>query len=95
MRLSPDKTSLRYNRHLTLTDIPARVYDYKLGNRSALEWVIDQYYTSTDPRSGLTHDPNDPDNPQAIVRLLKQVVIVSLETVKILEALPPLSGDGG
>ena len=43
MRLSKDKTQLKYNDYLTLDGIPAEVYEYRLGNRSALEWVVDQY----------------------------------------------------
>jgi len=38
------------------------------GNRSALEWVIDQYQVSTDKRSGITNDPNRADDPQYILR---------------------------
>ena len=41
MRLSKDKTQLKYNDFLTLDDIPPEVYEYRLGNRSALEWVVD------------------------------------------------------
>src|SRR5512136_576051 len=63
---------------------------YRLGNRSALEWVIDQYQVSTDKRSGITNDPNRLDDPEYIVRLIGQVITVSLETVKIVKALPPL-----
>lgn len=90
MKLSPDKESLKYNDFLTLTGIPPEVYDYKLGNRSALEWVIDQYKTHTDKRSGITSDPNRGDDPQYILRLLGQVITVSLETLKIVQNLPPL-----
>jgi predicted helicase len=46
-----------YNDFLTLSGIPQETYDYRLGNRSALEWVIDQYQVSTDKRSGITNDP--------------------------------------
>ena len=67
-----------------------RLCAYRLGNRSALESVIDQYQVSTDKRSGITNDPNRPDDPQYIVRLLAQVITVSLETVKIVKSLPPL-----
>ncbi len=91
MRLSKDKTSLRYNHFLTLGGIPPEAYEYRLGNRSALEWVIDQYQVSTDPRSGITNDPNRPDDPEYIVRLLGQVITVSLETVKVVKALPSLA----
>ena len=83
MRLSKDKSSLTYNDFLTLDGIPPETLEYRLGNRSALEWVIDQYQVSTDKRSGITNDPNRPDDPEYIVRLLGQVITVSLETVKI------------
>jgi len=73
-----------------LSGIPKETYEYRLGNRSALEWVIDQYQVSTDKRSGITNDPNRADDPQYILRLIGQVITVSLETVKIVKALPPL-----
>jgi predicted helicase len=90
MRLSKDKSSLTYNDFLTLDGIPPETFEYRLGNRSALEWVIDQYQVSTDKRSGITNDPNRPDDPEYIVRLLGQVTTVSLETVKVVKGLPAL-----
>ena len=60
MRLSKDKTQLKVNDSLTLAKIPSEVFDYRLGNRSALDWVIDQYQISTDKSSGITSDPNNP-----------------------------------
>jgi len=90
MRLSKDKQTLVYNDFLTLTGIPKETYDYRLGNRSALEWVIDQYQVSTDKRSGITNDPNRDEDKEYILRLIGQVITVSLETVKIVNALPDL-----
>ena len=90
MRLSKDRTQLTYNRFLTLDGIPPAAFSYRLGNRSALDWVIDQYRVKTDKRSGITNDPNRPDDPQYILRLLAKVISVSLETVKIVEGLPEL-----
>lgn len=90
MRLSKDKTQLKYNDFLTLTGIPPEVFKYRLGNRSALDWVIDQYRVKTDQRSGITNDPNRLDDEEYIVRLIKKVITVSLETVKIVDALPDL-----
>ena len=96
MRLSKDKTQLRYNDFLTLDGIPAAAFNYRLGNRSALEWVIDQYRVKTDKRSGIVNDPNRPDDPQYILRLIRKVTSVSLETMKIVEGLPALGvGEGG
>jgi predicted helicase len=88
MKLSKDKTSLRVNDTLTLAGIPPEVFGYRLGNRSALECVIDQSRVSEDARSRIRSDPNRPDDPEYIVRLAGQVVRVSVETVKIVAALP-------
>jgi predicted helicase len=90
MRLSKDKTSIMYNDFLTLNGIPKETFEYRLGNRAALEWVIDQYQVSTDKRSGITNDPNRDDDPEYVLRLIGQVITVSVETVKLISALPDL-----
>src|SRR5439155_2962356 len=87
MKLSKDKRSLIYNDFLTLSGIPPEVFEYRLGNRSVLEWIIDQYQVSTDKRSGITNDPNRADDPQYIVRLIGQVISLSLETTKLVQSL--------
>ncbi len=81
MRLSKDKTQLIYNNFLTLKGIPKQAFDYKLGNRSALDWIIDQYRIKIDKRSGIVNNPNRLDDEEYIVRLIGQVVFVSVETV--------------
>jgi predicted helicase len=90
MKLSKDKTSIVYNDFLTLEGIPPEAFEYRLGNRSALEWIIDQYQVSTDKRSGITNDPNRADEPDYIVKLIGKVITVSVETVKVVRALPAL-----
>ena len=90
MRLSKDKTHLKYNDFLTLAGIPPEVYDYQLGTRSALEWIVDQYRVKTDKRSGIVNDPNRTDEPRYIVDLIARVIHVSLRTVEIVKNLPPL-----
>jgi predicted helicase len=87
MKLSKDKRSLIYNDFLTLSGIPPEVFEFRLGNRSALDWIIDQYQVSTDKRSGITNDPNRADDPQYILKLIGQVITVSLETVKSVHSL--------
>ncbi len=87
MRLSANKETLVVNEWLTLTSIPAACFQYRLGNRSALEWVIDQYQVSKDKRSEISSDPNREDEPEYIVRLVGRVVTVSVETVKLVEEL--------
>ncbi len=73
MRLSKDKTQLKVNDSLTLAGIPPEVFQYRLGNRSALDCMIDQYRVKTDKRSGITADPNRAGDPEYIVRLVGQV----------------------
>jgi predicted helicase len=82
LKLSADRESLRVNESLTLTGIPPDTFEYRLGSRSALEWVIDQYQVKGDS------DPNREDDPGYIVRLVGQVVRVSVETSRIVKSLP-------
>ncbi len=89
-RLTPERTSIIYNDFLILTDVPGDALEYKLGNRSALEWVLEQFQASTDSRSGIKKDPNVADDPEAIVRLIGQVITASVETRSIVRGLPPL-----
>ena len=86
--LSKDKTALHVNPSLTLSALPPETFQYRLGNRSALDWVLDQYHVKEDKRSGIRSDPNRPDDEEYIVRLVGQVVRVSLETVRIVAGLP-------
>ena len=87
MKLSKDKTQIVYNDFLTLKGIPPDVFDYKLGNRSALEWIINQYRLKTDKRSGIVNDPNRADDSMYIIDLIKKIVTVSLETVKLVKGI--------
>ncbi len=60
-------------------------------NRSALDWIVDQYRVKTDKRSGITHDPNGTsDDPPYILKLIESVITVSLRTVDIVENLAQL-----
>ena len=96
MRLSKDKTRIEYNDFLTIEDIPLEAHDYRLGTRSALEWIVDQYCITEDykPNTGrgsrIINDPNREAEPRYIVDLIARVTTVSLETVKIINNLPTL-----
>ena len=94
MRFSKDKTQIRYNDFLTLSGIPEEVFQYRLGHRSALEWVVDQYRVKTDKRSGIENNPNRADDEEYIVDLIRKVISVSLETVGIVERLSVLEIGG-
>ena len=86
-----DVTTLVYNRHVTIKDIPVEAERYMLGSRSAVAWLIDRYQVKTDKASGIVNDPNDwadeVDNPRYIADLIGKVVRVAVETVRIVEGL--------
>ena len=53
-----DKTMLRYNRFLTIRGIPMECHNYRLGARSALDWLVNRYRVKVDKRSQISKNPN-------------------------------------
>jgi len=90
MRFSKDRCSLKVNDSVTLGGISPEAFGCRLGNRSALEWVIDQYQVTEDKHSGIRSDPNRANDPEYMVRLVGQVIRVSLETTRIVKSLAAL-----
>ena len=90
-----DKTTIVYNSHITLTGIPLEAYDYVVNGKPAIEWIMERYQVTVDKDSGIRNDPNDwakeHQKPRYIVDLLKSVITVSIETMKIVNSLPPLN----
>jgi len=75
----------------TLQGIPATAWDYKLGNRSALEWILDQYKEKKPRDKTIAEKFNtyrfaDYKNP--VIELLQRVCTVSVETMKMIEEMP-------
>ncbi len=86
-----DRSTIIYNHRVTLTNVPEEAYRYQLGSRSAIEWIIREYQVTADKVSDIANDPNDwSDDPCYIIDLLKRIVTVSLETMSIVDGLPPL-----
>lgn len=93
-----DRSSIIYNEHITLSGIPQEAYEYMLGSRSAIEWIMERYQVKTDKPSGIVNDPNDwcaeVGNPRYIVDLLRKVITVSVETNRLISDLPKLEVAG-
>ena len=90
-----DKTKLTYNDRITLKGIPLEAYTYVVNGKPALDWVVERQCVKTDKDSGIVNDANDwaietMDNPKYPLELFQRVITVSLETMKIVRALPPL-----
>ncbi len=90
-----DKTTVIYNPHITLTEIPLRAYDYVVNGKPALDWVMDRQCVKTDKDSGIVNDANayaneTIGNPAYPLELFQRVITVSLETLDIVDGLPKL-----
>lgn len=92
-KLVKDFTVVKVSDSLTLRGIPERAQEYVVNGKSALGWLVDRYKVTTDKKSGIVNDPNlyAPDNPRYIVDLVESVITVSLETLDIVDSLPPLN----
>lgn len=92
-----DKTVIKYNSFITIEGIPEVAQRYMLGARSGLDWILERYQVKTDKPSGIVNDPNDwsreHDQPRYIIDLVGKIITVSLETMRIVDTLPPLQMD--
>jgi len=71
----------------TLTGVPAVAWDYKLGNRSALEWILDQYKESKPSDATILEKFNNykfADYKEEVIELLQKVCTVSVRTMEII-----------
>ena len=85
-----DRSTLVVNGTLALRGIPEEAYAYQVNGRSPLEWAVDRYQIRTDKASGIVNDPNlwAPGNPRHIPDLLKRLVTLSLESLRLIAQLP-------
>ena len=85
---------IRYNGSLTLSGIPREAWEYEVNGRSALGWIVERYRDEVDVKSGLRNDCNawgrERGDARYVVGLIGRVVSVSVETVRILGALPEM-----
>lgn len=82
--------SIALDSETTLTDIPALAWDYRIGNRSALDWVLDQHKEKTPKSPTLREQFNTyrfVDHKEKVVELIARVTRVSVETMEIVEAM--------
>ncbi|MBB4170427.1 type ISP restriction/modification enzyme [Rhizobium sp. BK538] len=90
LKADPDSGVIRIDSETTLSGIPPLAFTYRLGNRSGIEWILDQYKEKT---------PKDPtirekfnayrfaDYKEKVIDLIGRVTRVSVETMDIVEAM--------
>lgn len=87
-----DRSTIVYNANLVLKGIPEEAYGYVVNGKSAIEWVMERYAVTVHKDSGIRNDPNEwSEDPRYIVDTLKRVIRASVETVRIVQSLPPLA----
>lgn len=87
-----DRSVIIFNNDITISDIPKKAYQYIVNGKSAIEWIIDQYRIKADKKSGIVDDPNEySDDPKYIFNLLLRIINVSVQTVDLINQLPPLA----
>lgn len=88
-----DKSVIIYNDSISIEGIPAEAYQYVVNGKSAIEWVMERYQVTTDTKSQITNDPNEwaseHHDEKYIFNLLLRVINVSLQTMAIVNSLPP------
>lgn len=94
LKSKPDEGVVMVDTETQITGIPREAWDYRLGNRSAIDWVLEQHKEKR---------PRDPtvaakfntyrfaEQKEAMIKLLGRVVRVSVETVKITQAMAALA----
>ena len=89
-----DKTRLIYNEDITIENIPLEAQEYVVNKKSALDWIVERCRVSIDKDSGIVNDFNkygeEMGDPTYPYDLFLKVITVSLETMKIVKALPAL-----
>lgn len=88
-KLKADKElgSISLDENTELTGIPAEAWNYKLSNRSALEWILDQYKENKPKDPTIAEKFNAyrfSDYKEQVIDLLRRICTVSVKTMKII-----------
>ncbi|HXH70469.1 MAG TPA: type ISP restriction/modification enzyme, partial [Pyrinomonadaceae bacterium] len=91
LRADKEGGTIEVDSHTTLTGVPPSAWEYKLGNRSALEWILDQYKEKKPQDATIAERFNIykfEDYKEQTIDLLKRVCSVSVKTMEIISQMP-------
>ena len=90
-----DKSIIHFNDAIRIINIPLRAYDWQVNGKSPIEWVMERYAVTVNRDSQIRNDPNEwckeIEQPRYILELIGRIVNVSIQTLDLIAALPPLS----
>jgi len=95
LKSDPDKGVVVLDADTQLSGIPTEAWRYRLGNRSAIDWVLDQHKEKTPKDPTIREKFNTyrfADYKETVIDLLARVVTVSLQTLAITDAMSALPG---
>ena len=90
LKADKDNGRIVIDSETVLSGIPPEVWDYRLGNRSGVEWILDQYKEKTPKDPTIREKFNTyrfADYKEKVIDLIARVTRVSVETVAITEAM--------
>jgi len=94
LRSVPEQGLIRVDEDTQITGIPREAWDYRLGNRSAIDWVLDQHKEKT-PRDPTIREKFNTyrfaDYKESMIALLAKIVRVSVDTVAITREMAAVS----
>lgn len=79
--------SIKYNNHITITQIPQKAFDYVVNGKSAIDWVIERYQKTMDKESLIENNPNDYAGGQYVFELLCRVIKLSEKSMDLIEKI--------
>ena len=84
------KGTITLDERTTLAGIPDQAWEYRLGSRSALEWVLDQY-KERKPRDPTIREKFNTyrfsDHKEQVIDLLRRVCTVSVATMEVVDSM--------
>ena len=90
LRADKSRGTITLDERTTLAGIPAQAWEYQLGSRSALEWVLDQY-KERKPRDPTIREKFNTyrfsDHKEGVIDLLRRVCTVSVATMEIVDSM--------
>ncbi len=90
LKADRDKGIITLDADTSLHNVPCEAWEYKLGNRSALEWILDQYKEKKPKDKTIAEKFNTyrfADYKEQVIDLLQRVCTVSVETMKIIKQM--------
>jgi len=90
LKADKDKGTIILDTDTSLHGVPPEAWDYKLGNRSALEWILDQYKEKKPKDKTIAEKFNTyrfADYKEEVIDLLQRVCTVSVETMNIIQQM--------